>query len=232
VNLSSGTSSLGKLPKDDGSLEFRCDAYRSVPHSNARIPKTAMQEYLLESPWIIGCLGSFISGLLVYAWLQSGRAVFGKWGLGIGLGTLVALLVNIGYKTDAETLREFITKIAADLEANRFKEVTASVHPEASEQLRSLKQQLESVQFESVRINRIHGIDLGKTKKPKTASIRMNVFVRASRGGSSAGVPRWVQIHLEQEKGKWMVVDYQHKDPQYEMLNRDAQDRLDSVYQR
>jgi hypothetical protein len=29
-----------------------------------------------------------------------------------------------------------------------------------------------------------------------------------------------------------MVVDYEHRDPQYEMLNRDAQDRMDSNYRR
>ncbi|MFY8072519.1 MAG: hypothetical protein ACOVNQ_12580, partial [Pirellula sp.] len=79
---------------------------------------------------------------------------------------------------------------------------------------------------------KIHGIDLGRMKNPRTAAIRMNVFVRASRDGNSGSVPRWVKIHLEQEKGKWMVVDYEHRDPQYEMLNRDAQDRMDSNYRR
>jgi hypothetical protein len=191
-----------------------------------------MQEYLLESPWIIGCLGSFLSGVLAYAWLESGRSALWKWSLGTALATLLLLLVNIGIKTDREVLRQFMTEIAADLEANRFKEVTACVHPDASESLRSLKNQLETVQFESVRITKIHGVDLGKMKNPKTASIRMNVFVRASRDGNSGSIPRWVKVHLEQEKGKWMVVDYEHRDPHYEMLNRDAQDRMDSIYRR
>jgi len=191
-----------------------------------------MQEYLLESPWIIGSLGSAISGVLVYAWLQSGRSLFWHWSLGISLLTLACLLLNLGYKTDKEILREFISKIAADLQANRFNAVTASVHPDASEELRTLKSQLEAVEFESVRITKIHGIEIGKMKNPKTATIRMNVFVRASRGGQTAGVPRWVKVHLEQDKGKWLIVDYEHRDPQYEMLNRDAQDRLDSLYPR
>ncbi|MCE2815175.1 MAG: hypothetical protein ACK6AT_00855 [Planctomycetota bacterium] len=191
-----------------------------------------MQEYLLESPWIIGLLGSFLSGVLVYAWLESGRGAFWKWSLGIALATLLSLIVNIGIQTDREILSQFMTKIAADLEANRFQDVTACVHPDASESLRSLKTQLETVQFESVRIKKIHGIDLGRMKNPRTAAIRMNVFVRASRDGNSGSVPRWVKIHLEQEKGKWMVVDYEHRDPQYEMLNRDAQDRMDSNYRR
>ncbi|MFM2013767.1 MAG: hypothetical protein RLZZ396_2551 [Planctomycetota bacterium] len=191
-----------------------------------------MQEYLLESPWIVGSLGSFLSGVLVYAWIESGRGVFWKWSLGIAVATLLCLLVNIGFKTDREVLSQFMTKLAADLEANRFKEVTACVHPDASENLRNLKNQLETVEFESVRIKKIHGIEIGKTQNPKTAAIRMNVFVRASRDGNSGSVPRWVKIHLEQEKNKWMVVDYEHRDPQYEMLNRDAQDRMDSLYRR
>jgi hypothetical protein len=189
-----------------------------------------MQEYLLESPWIIGSLGSFLSGVCAYAWLQSGRDLFWKASLGLALATLLGLLINISYKTDRETLREFITKIAKDLEANRFKEVVACVHPDASEDLRNLKAQLESVEFESVRITKIHGIEVGKLKNPKTATIRMNVFVRASRAHQTGSVPRWVKVHLEQDRGKWLVVDYEHRDPQYEMLNRDAQDRLDSLY--
>ncbi|MFY8072518.1 MAG: hypothetical protein ACOVNQ_12575, partial [Pirellula sp.] len=95
-----------------------------------------MQEYLLESPWIIGLLGSFLSGVLVYAWLESGRGAFWKWSLGIALATLLSLIVNIGIQTDREILSQFMTKIAADLEANRFQDVTACVHPDASESLR------------------------------------------------------------------------------------------------
>lgn len=191
-----------------------------------------MQEYLLESPWILGVLGFFVTIGLVYAWIQSGRELFWKCGLGVAFATVVGILINISYKTEQEILREFIWKIAADLEANRFSEVTARVHPDATEYLRSLKNQLESVEFDTVRIKKIHGIEIGKAKNPKTATIRMNVFVKASRGESSGAVPRWVKVHLEQEKGKWMVVDYEHRDPQYEMLNRDGQDRLDSLYRR
>jgi hypothetical protein len=189
-----------------------------------------MQEYLLESPWIIGLLGSFASGVLVYAWMQSGRDLFWKSSLAVALATLVLLLVNVTYKTDREVLDAFIRKIAEDLQANRFQEVANCVHPDASEQLRALKSQLEAVEFESVQIKKIHGIELGKSTNPKNATIRMNVFVRASRGQNTGSVPRWVQVHLEQERGKWYVVDYEHRDPQYEMLNRDGRERLDSLY--
>jgi hypothetical protein len=191
-----------------------------------------MQEYLLESPWILGGLGFFLAAGLVYAWVQSGRDLFWKWGLGVAVATVIFCLININVKTDREVLQEFIAKIAADLEANRFSEVTACVHPDASEYLRSLKTQLETVQFETVSIKKIHGIELGKMNNPKTAAIRMNVFVKASRGENTGAVPRWVKVHLEQEKGRWMVVDYEHRDPQYEMLNRQGQERLDSLYQR
>lgn len=191
-----------------------------------------MQEYLVESPWILGGLGAFLACVFAYAWLQSGRSIFWKSCLGVALATVVLLTLNVGYKTDREVLREFLTKIAGDLEANRFKEVTACIHPDATDSLKALKSQLETVQFDTVRIKKIHGIELGKVKNPKTATIRMNVFVRASRGENSAAVPRWVKIHLEQERDRWFVVDYEHRDPQYEMLNRDAQDRLDALYQR
>ena len=191
-----------------------------------------MQEYLLESPWIIGLLGFFLAAVLIYAWMQSGRDLFWKSSLGVALATLALLVINVTYKTDREVLDEFIHKIAADLQENRFQEVVKAVHPEASEELRSLKSQLEAVEFESVQIKKIHGIELGKSTNPKSASIRMNVFVRASRGQNKGSVPRWVRVHLEQDRGKWFVVDYEHRDPQYEMLNRDGRERLDSLYRR
>jgi hypothetical protein len=191
-----------------------------------------MQEYLLESPWIIGLLGFFLAAVLIYAWMQSGRDLFWKSSLGVALATLALLVINVNYKTDREVLDEFIHKIAADLQDNRFQEVVKAVHPEASEELRSLKSQLEAVEFESVQIKKIHGIELGKSTNPKSASIRMNVFVRASRGQNKGSVPRWVRVHLEQDRGKWFVVDYEHRDPQYEMLNRDGRERLDSLYRR
>jgi len=191
-----------------------------------------MQEYLLESPWIIGLLGFFLAAVLIYAWMQSGRDLFWKSSLGVALATLALLVINVTYKTDREVLDEFIHKIAADLQDNRFQEVVKAVHPEASEELRSLKSQLEAVEFESVQIKKIHGIELGKSTNPKSASIRMNVFVRASRGQNKGSVPRWVRVHLEQDRGKWFVVDYEHRDPQYEMLNRDGRERLDSLYRR
>jgi hypothetical protein len=164
--------------------------------------------------------------------MQSGRDLFWKSSLGVALATVALLAINITYKTDREVLDEFIHKIAADLQANRFQEVVKSVHPEASEELRSLKSQLEAVEFESVQIKKIHGIELGKSTNPKNASIRMNVFVRASRGQNTGSVPRWVRVHLEQDRGKWFVVDYEHRDPHYEMLNRDGRERLDSLYRR
>ncbi len=191
-----------------------------------------MQEYLLESPWIIGLLGFFLAAVLIYAWMQSGRDLFWKSSLGVALATVALLVINVTYKTDREVLDEFIHKIAADLQANRFQEVVKSVHPDASEELKSLKSQLEAVEFESVQIKKIHGIDLGKSTNPKNASIRMNVFVRASRGQNTGSVPRWVRVHLEQDHGKWFVVDYEHRDPHYEMLNRDGRERLDSLYKR
>ena len=132
-----------------------------------------MQEYLLESPWIIGLLGFFLAAVLIYAWMQSGRDLFWKSSLGVALATVALLVINVTYKTDREVLDEFIHKIAADLQANRFQEVVKSVHPDASEELRT-----------------------------------------------------------EQDHGKWFVVDYEHRDPHYEMLNRDGRERLDSLYKR
>lgn len=190
-----------------------------------------MPTFLLESPWIVGVVGLFFVGVLVFAWINSGRPIFWKIGAGVALATLLLLLLNILVQTEEERLRSLVDKIARDLEANRFSEVTKIVHPDASEEMRSLKNQLESVAFSYVRIKKIHGIELG-TGKPETASIRMNVVVSASRGPQQATVPRWVRVHLEKWKGDWRVVDYEHRDPQYEMLNRQGRDRLDSFQRR
>jgi len=151
-------------------------------------------------------------------------------------------LINVLVKTDKEELSELMQSLARDLQANRFEEVRKKIHPDATVELRNLQSRIEGVEFQSVVIKKIHGIEVVGTREPKSANVRMNVIVEGRQGGSSGTVPRWVRIFLEQlkpagakgepSKGEWRIVDYEHRDPQYEMLNQQGRDRLDSMYRR
>lgn len=201
-----------------------------------------MMQFFFEAPWIPGIIGAVITGALFFAWIQSGVSAFGKAAIGAVLVTIGLILINVLVKTDKEELSELMQSLARDLQGNRFDEVRKKIHPDATMELRNLQSRIEGVEFQTVLIKKIHGIEVVGTREPKSANVRMNVIVEGRQGGSSGTVPRWVRIFLEQlkpegakgdlSKGEWRIVDYEHRDPQYEMLNQQGRDRLDSMYRR
>lgn len=191
-----------------------------------------MQTILFESPWLIGTLATILVGVLLFAWIQSGVSHLGKAAAGVGLAGILLLTMNLLVQTEREKLTALMNALADDLQNNRFKAIAQRVHPDASVELRNLENRIQNVEFQSVSIKKIHGIDIGKSSHPKSASIRMNVVVAGSQAGSTGTVPRWVRIFLEQDHNEWKIVDYEHRDPQYEMLNQQGKDRLDSMYRR
>lgn len=191
-----------------------------------------MQTILFESPWLIGTLAVLLVGVLLFAWIQSGVASLLKATAGAVLVGALLLCVNLLVQTEREKLTALMQSLADDLQNNRFQAIAKRVHPDASVELRNLENRIQNVEFKYVSIKKIHGIDIGKSTHPKSAAIRMNVVVEGSQAGSSGTVPRWVRIFLEQYQDEWKIVDYEHRDPQYEMLNQQGKDRLDSMYRR
>lgn len=191
-----------------------------------------MQTILFESPWLIGTLAVILVGVLLFAWIQSGVASLIKAAAGAGLVGALLLSVNLLVQTEREKLTAMMQALADDLQNNRFQAIAQRVHPDASVELRNLENRIQNVEFKYVSIKKIHGIDIGKSTHPKSAAIRMNVVVEGSQAGSAGTVPRWVRIFLEQDQDEWKIVDYEHRDPQYEMLNQQGKDRLDSMYRR
>lgn len=191
-----------------------------------------MSNLFLESPWLIGGIGFASALLAAYLWLQTGQAIAMRLAGAIVAITVILVGINIAIETEQEVVRRTLYQLAADLQANRFDKVVEHVHPDASAELLNLKAQVESVHFNTARIKTIHGIMFGPTKNPRTAVVRMNVVVSGDFSGMQGTWPRWVRFNLEQVDGKWLIVDYDHREPHYEMLNQDGRSRLDSFRRR
>jgi hypothetical protein len=54
----------------------------------------------------------------------------------------------------------------------------------------------------------------------------MNVYIEASYNAQQGQAPRWVQLTLEQTDGRWLMVDFQQREPHYQLLNQEGQARL------
>jgi hypothetical protein len=187
-----------------------------------------MSGLFLENPWLVGCLGFALSALTLFAWIKTGQTVAWKAAAAMFGLTVLLVAINVWVDTEREVVTRTLYQLAADLEGNRFQQVIARIHPDASPELLQLKTQLQDVHFDTARIKAIHGIQFGSSKTPRTAAVRMNVVVGGERSGMKGTVPRWVRLQLEQDRGQWMVVNYEFRDPHYEMLNQNARDRLDS----
>lgn len=191
-----------------------------------------MSNLFFESPWLIGGIGFALVLLAAYLWLQSGQAIALRVAGGFVALTLLLVGINVWIDTEQEVVRRTLYQLAADLQANRFDKVSEHVHPDASSELLNLRDQVQSVRFTTARIKTIHGIMFGPSKNPRTAVVRMNVVVSGDFSGIQGTWPRWVQFNLEQVGGKWLIVDYDHREPHYEMLNQDGRNRLDSFRRR
>lgn len=191
-----------------------------------------MFDWLFENTWIVGGLGVFAVGLAVFAWIQTGHSWALRTAVGLGVLTVLLVAMNLWVETEREELLRTLYGLADDLQANRTDRVLAQIHPEASPQLSHYRDRLRDVRFHYARIKTIHGIEIGPSRTPRTAVVRLNAVVEAEQSGLRGTVPRWVRLRFEKEKGKWWIVDCEDREPQYEMLNQQGRDRLDSFRRR
>jgi hypothetical protein len=170
-----------------------------------------MPTLLVEQPWIIGTIGTVLSLLTLFGWLQTGNSVALKAGVGLGVATILILMFNIWTVTDAEVLQVWVSDVAAELQGNQVDKVLARIHPEASDRV--------AIKFTSMRVTKIHSIDVKNRGASKSAMIRMNVFAEGNIGGMEGKVPRWISLSLEKVGDKWLVADIEERDPLYEFRN-------------
>ena len=190
--------------------------------------KNIMYDFLFESPLYIGGLGLVVTILTAYGWLQTGNPIALRSAVGLLIATVVLVAVNLFVVTDREAIRQYLLDTAAELQRNEVAKVKTRIHPDATQMILNLMAELPSIRFTTVRIKSFHAIDLSPARNPSSVTVRMNAVVEGERLGQQGTVPRWVRVNLEKYQGQWKIVDYDHREPHYEMLNEEGRSRLDS----
>ena len=188
-----------------------------------------MLEILLERPVMIGAIGAIITIATFYAWMQTGIKQLLPSSIALAIATVMLIVLSVTIETEQEILRRFVYETASELESNQHQKVIAKIHPQASENLQDARLRLPQIQFTAARIKTIHEIQLKRNRTGVNAIITMNAYIDASYGERAGRAPRWIQLTLEKTNDKWLMVDFQQREPHYEMLNSQGQSKLDRI---
>lgn len=180
-----------------------------------------MPTLLFEQPWIVGTLGAIVTAATLFGWLQTGNVVALRSACGLLVGTVLLVLLNGWVVTEEEVIRDWLDETVGLLERNEFDEVFERIHPEASERVAARKGMLKYIQFSSVRITKIHGVEVTGSKNLRRAEIRMNVFAEGDFRQATGKIPRWIKLSLVKTGENWLVADIDEKDPLHEFMDRE-----------
>lgn len=172
-----------------------------------------MIDILLESPWIVASVGLFIVAITIYGWIQTGQKAALYSAGGILIATLLAVLISNWVETRQEKIRKVVHSVADDLGANRFEQIIAAIHPEATETVRRAQAELPNYKFKSAKVTGIHEINFTDKVEPQRVVVKMNVVVDVETNGFSGRVPRFVEVTFYKFGDQWLVYDYSHTDP-------------------
>ncbi|MEM7478934.1 MAG: hypothetical protein AAF483_28460 [Planctomycetota bacterium] len=176
-----------------------------------------MSEMFFENPVWIGAIGFGLAFLAGIAWTQVDELKIQKGlmygALGIAVGTLLLVMLNIQVQTETELIRETLHDVAASLEKNDHRAIERAIHPNASEAVQSAKKNLKSFEFEDARVTRIKSIDINESKPP-TALAQINVVVDVNLKGTGKGRgARFVKVYFMKKDDRWLVQDFEQFEP-------------------
>jgi hypothetical protein len=180
-----------------------------------------MSDYLFESPWLIGSLGILLTVLTGIGWVQSGHRVVLFVSIGMLVATILLICMNMWVVTHKERIRGMLESTASELESNQHDRVRLRLHPDHSPAVAAAMHQLPRLKFQMAQVTRVHSIELSKLGNNPTARVRMNVYVEVESNIYPGKIPRWVQLDLELKNDKWLVVDFQQKEPTFEFMGRE-----------
>jgi len=178
-----------------------------------------MQTLLVEQPWMIGAMGSFLSLVTFFGWIQTGNSIAFKTACGLVATTILLVLLNIWVVSDREIVHQWLIETADEVQNNQIEKVLNRIHPESSDRVENSAAQLKVITFSALRITRIHSIEIQTKRQQKKALVRMNVFAEGSIRGFEGKHPRWIGLTLEQVGKEWLVTDIEEREPQHEFMN-------------
>jgi len=181
-----------------------------------------MPSILIEQPWVVGAIGAVITILSFLGWIQTGNAIAFKTGCATAIATVLLVLSNVWVTSDREMIYQFVMESAEELEKNDVKKILLRLHPVPGDRLASIISQLPKIQFDSVRVTRIHSIKIDTRHVPTRAVVHLNAVAVGSMQNVSGKAPRWIGLTLEKSGRKWLIVDLEEREPQHEFMNTDS----------
>jgi hypothetical protein len=180
-----------------------------------------MPSIFFEQPWIIGGIGTVLSVITIFGWLQSGNPIAFRSACGLIVATILLTLLNVWVVTDREVVRDWLLETCMQVQDNQFdnkEKVMALIHPDASERVMNYASTLPDIKFVVARITKIHSIEIEAKRNATRAIVRMNVYVEGESRYANGKAPRWVGMTLSKHAGKWLVTDFDAREPQHEFM--------------
>jgi hypothetical protein len=187
--------------------------FTAIVHFSLSLADALMIDVILESPWIVAGIGLGIFAITIYGWIQTGQKAALYTAGGMLIATLIAVLVSSMVETRQEKVRKLVHSIADHLSANRFDQVIAAIHPEATETVHRAQAELPNYKFNSAKVTGIREIKFTDTVEPPRVVVTMTVVVDVETNGFAGRVPRLVEVTFYESGDQWLVYDYSHTDP-------------------
>ena len=180
-----------------------------------------MPTFLFEQPWIVGTIGSILTVASVFGWLQTGNRWAAYSAIGFALITVLMVLMNLWVVTDREEVTVWLFQIASEVENNETPKVMARISHDATDRVRDAAAKLPRIKFLNARITKIHKVEIQSNRFNAKANVRMNVFVEADIQNYPVKAPRWIGLSLQKIEGKWLLTDFEDREPQHEFMGSD-----------
>lgn len=156
-----------------------------------------------------GFLAICLLGLAVY----SGEKIMYLAAIAVaGIVTLIGVIES-SIVTDREQALAMIYSGARAANANDDEKIIALVHPDKTQSIARLTQELGRTQFENLRIVGVKGFEIQSDAQPQTGTINFVILGSGTHRGYSGPFHLEVKLSLEKLDGEWKVTDFSYSNP-------------------
>lgn len=156
-----------------------------------------------------GFLAICLLGLAVY----SGEKIMYLAAIAVaGIVTLIGVIES-SIVTDREQALAMIYSGARAANSNDDEKIIALVHPDKTQSIARLTQELGRTQFENLRIVGVKGFEIQSDAQPQTGTINFVILGSGTHRGYSGPFHLEVKLSLEKLDGEWKVTDFSYANP-------------------
>lgn len=176
--------------------------------------------WLFEQPLTIVLLSVGLLTGLAITWITTG---YKSLLYALIAGAVLAVLLLVAERmvvTDREAIEVTLQQMARDVASNVPARLKRHISASAPQIQAAADAEMPRYKFESLRITKIHRIDVQADAEPRTAVVEFNIIARGTFGSggdvlADATIPRWVELDLIKDPdGEWRVTGYRHAQPQ------------------